>query len=104
MRPSEILFLSDARGIYIPRDFAESIMPEYLSGVPSEDLEILKSGPDHDVYWEVWDDVCNNAVITDKDGNKFRIYQDGDCWLIPEGMSQSDSGEWIWPEDDSSED
>lgn len=71
-RPDAVLFLDDNRGIYIPRDFAASIDPVYWFGIScsddegddedyESDLSIL-SNPDHDSYWDVWDDVLGNAV------------------------------------------
>ena len=44
------LLLSDARGVYIPRDFALYI--EDMDNVTTEDKEILSAGPDHEWYWE----------------------------------------------------
>ena len=95
-----MLWLSDARGIYIPRDFVSSFANlASLSGVSDEDKAILEAGPDHEWYWEAWDDVLNNATVTDDKGNVFTVYQDGDCWLIPEGMEWSDENEFfVWPE------
>jgi len=100
-----ILFLDDHRGIYIPRDFARSIERGAITGVDPEDFEILEAGPDddRDLYWEAWDSVCRNAVITDKNGAEFFIYQDGACWLIPKGMEMDDNESWIWPDDETDE-
>jgi len=78
-----ILYASDRHGIYIPQYFAESIKPECLSGVSSEDMAILLAGPDHEEYWDAWDVVGNNATLTDSNGVTFYLYQDGDLWLIP---------------------
>lgn len=78
------LFLSDARGIYIPRDFAAQIDREALTGVLWEDLEILKAGPDRDLYWDSWEQVLNNAELT-LDGIKYRFEQDGDLWYFEQG-------------------
>lgn len=55
------LFLDDHRGIYIPRDFSEAIDPRCWFGVTSEELGIL-GDPQHDLYWEVWSEVCDGAV------------------------------------------
>ena len=54
MKPEPLLWLSDARGIYIPRDFASSFADraKSVSGVTDEDWAILEEGPDHDWYWE----------------------------------------------------
>ena len=86
------LFLSDARGVYIPRDFAQSIKRECVTGISEEDYAILESGPDHEWYWEAWDDVLNNAVVTDpKSGTVYTVYQDGDCWLVEQGAEFNNS-------------
>jgi hypothetical protein len=76
------LFLDSNRGIYIPRDFAEQVRHELVENVTAEDWDILQAGPDHELYWDVWNDVEQKAVIDD--GNrKFTLYQDGDLWLVP---------------------
>lgn len=96
IKPEPILLLSDARGVYIPRDFANEVKSECMTGVEPDDLECLRAGPDHEWYWEAWDRVCRDAVITDADGTRYTIYQDGDCWLLPEGMTVDDIGGFVW--------
>lgn len=99
-KPDMLLWLSDARGRYIPRDFAASFEDrnECVSGVSQEDWAVLDAGPDHEWYWEAWDAVCDNAIITDEHGVKYRIYQDGDCWLVPDGMEWDDETQTFgWP-------
>jgi hypothetical protein len=79
-----ILLLSDARGIYIPRDFIREVLPECLSGVSDWARATLADGPDAEGYWDAWSDVCDKARVTDpKSGTVYTVYQDGDCWLIP---------------------
>jgi hypothetical protein len=82
-----ILFLSDTRGVYIPRDFAQSIKRECVKGVSDEEWKILEAGPDYEeneFYWDVWNDVEQNAEITDpSNGIVYTIYQNGDCFLVP---------------------
>ena len=81
---SAILYASDSHGIYIPKYFAESIKREYISNIDPSDLDSLTMGPDEcEHYWDTWHHVESNAVITDSDGNKFCLYQDGDLWLFP---------------------
>ena len=75
------LILSDSRGIYIPKGFAEGCYPEKW-GVSQEDIDILLAGPDHEHYWETWDRVLQNAERKMDDGRTFRLYQDGDCWAV----------------------
>lgn len=100
-QPEMILFLSDAHGIYLPRDFASSIKRESVTGVSAEEWQALEAGPDHEWYWDTWNSVCDHALITDADGTVYRVYQDGDCWLIPEGMEWNENSEsFEWPEDE----
>jgi hypothetical protein len=100
VKPSMLLWLSDSRGQYIPRDFANSFQDraKNVSGVSEDEWKLLEAGPDTAWHWETWDNVLNNAVVTDDAGVKFRLYQDGDLWLIPEGMEWSDESETFeWP-------
>jgi len=78
------LYASDRHGIYIPQYFAESIVRECLSGVSDDDVQTLIDGPDSEYYWDSWDVVLNNAVLTDKNGKRWTLWQDGDLWLVPE--------------------
>jgi len=78
-----ILYASDRHGIYIPQYFAESVDRDKLSGVSDEDMDILLAGPDHEHYWDTWDVVEQNAILTDSDGTTYGLYQDGDLWLVP---------------------
>lgn len=105
-KPDMLLWLSDARGRYIPRDFASSFADrsKSVSGVSDEWWAVLEAGPDHELYWDVWCDVERNAVITDEKGTKYGIWQDGDCWLIPEGMEWDDDEQGFrWPQDEEVE-
>lgn len=82
-----ILILSDARGIYIPRDFVideyKEIAHEHCDkwGITQEDREILQN-PDHEHYWETWDCVLNYAKYTADNGDVYTLHQDGDLWGI----------------------
>ena len=84
---SLILILSDARGQYIPRDFVTDNWNEIALdhcaawNVKLSDAEILQN-PDHDLYWETWDDVLNYAEFKAENGDVYRLYQDGDLWGI----------------------
>jgi hypothetical protein len=92
------LLLSDNRGVYIPRDFADlfsfdNTLTDGWSGVSAEDIEILNAGPDEDCYWEAWDDVLNNAKYTDENKNVWRLWQDGDLWLFCEALMSDEEYE-----------
>lgn len=104
-KPEPILWLSDARGQYIPRDFAESFerstRDTHVSGVSDEDWKILEAGPDHEQYCDAWDEVLRDAVLTGKDGTKYTLHQDGDLWAVPVGMDWDDNEDWfVWPKED----
>ena len=69
-------------GIYIPQHIAESGVLA-VGGIDVEDVEILKMGPDHEWYWDVWDAVLNN-FRTEK-GEILYIGECGDVFLaLPE--------------------
>jgi hypothetical protein len=101
-KPAPILFLSDARGVYIPRDFINEIRPECLTGIADDVADALRAGPDHGWYWEAWTQVESSAVVTDPStGTRYSVYQNGDCWLIPHGMEWDDAAEfYAWPSDE----
>ncbi len=84
------LLFSDARGIYIPRDFARDMDRAALRNVTDEELAILDD-PDHESYWDVWSEVLDRARIVDMSGKEWFLYQDGDCWLIEVGAEHRDS-------------
>jgi hypothetical protein len=107
IKPEALLWFSDARGIYIPRDFASEFCRKhrdggrgYVEGVTPEQFAILEEGPTCDDYWGTWDDVCRDARVVDRAGNKYTLHQDGDLWFIPVGMEWSDDAGWIWPKED----
>jgi len=111
-QPEPILFLDDHRGTYIPRDFAQSIKRECVTGIEPSDLDFLIEQMDADHYWDVWAEVIDHAIVTEshdslsKDNpahseTRYRLYQDGALWLIPDGMEWSDENDWyVWPEGD----
>lgn len=103
--PEPMLWLNDARGIYIPRDFAKSFADraKSVANVTDEDWAILEAGPgpDNDGYWDAWTEVCDSAVVTDNNGVKYTVHQEGDCWLIPDGMEWDEENEFFaWPKEE----
>jgi len=105
-KPDMMLWLSDNRGVYIPRDFANSFADrsKHVAGVSEEDWTILEAGPDYEtnpLYWDTWNDVEQSAVVTDENGHEYFIWQDGDCWLVPKGMEWDDHTEsFEWPSEE----
>jgi len=75
------ILLSDARGIYIPRDFIQGFDLTKWYGISESDVEILQD-PDNEFYWEAWESVLNNAKFKSDDGRVFSLWQDGDLFAI----------------------
>ena len=98
-RPDAELYLSDARGIYLPRDFARIVRRELVSGVTDEDWAVLESGPDHEHYWDTWDSVLGCASLT-VGGVTYTFDQDGDLFAVPEGMEWNETEGWVWPSEE----
>ena len=88
-----ILYADSAHGVYIPQYFAESInrytIPLFTDWV--SDLDTLCKGPDEEFYWDIWSDVLDRLTVYDRDsGTSYRLYQDGDLWLVPEDWNPED--------------
>ena len=93
---SAILFADSARGVYIPQYFAESVKHECVTGVTSEQWEVILQDPNADDcpewYWDVWAEIEQSAVVTDpSNGIAYALYQDGDLWLVPVTWSPEDN-------------
>ena len=73
--------LNSARGIYIPQNFVEEFDLTKFSGIDPDDVAILHD-PDHEWYWDAWDNVLQYATHTDEHGHKWYLHQDGDLWMI----------------------
>ena len=87
-------------GVYCPQTFIECY-EEYFTGISKESLkdEIadIKNGDpygeDSDIYWEAWDKILNECILTDDNGDLFKILQNQDVWALPEDMDYPDD-EW----------
>ena len=93
------ILLDSHHGVYIPQIFAENCIPGWVSG--SEwDLNVLKTGPDpeNDSYWDVWTWVVDNATHIDKQGNTWKLYQDGDLFAYCEELMTDEEKTNLWGE------
>lgn len=85
-----VLILSDARGIYIPRDFIcddnNEIAWEHCAkwGLTRDNLQYWEAAadPDNEWYWGAWQWICEHAYFTAENGDKYHLYHDGDLWGI----------------------
>ena len=86
-----VLILSDARGVYIPRDFVtddyNELAEEHCAAWGMDEINRGSFegciNPDDEWYWDNWQYVLDNARYTEKEtGKVFTLYQDGDLWAI----------------------
>lgn len=86
-RTAQIL-LSDARGIYIPRDFLP--FANRLEKPMSEADKACLENPENDYYWEVWEEVLNGkyGALVDDSGERWILWQDGDLYAVHESFEQ----------------
>ncbi len=85
------LLVNSAHGIYVPAVFVEQFDLEQW-GIASlrEEIEDC-SNPDNEYYWDSWHWIMDYAEFIDKNGNTWRLYQDGDLWAYcPELMSKDE--------------
>lgn len=79
-------------GIYVPQRFVKAYSPDEWN-IALDDLRVLIAGPDHEHYWETWDDVLSKAQFTDSQGNVWRLTQDGDLFAYCEQLMTRDERE-----------
>ena len=89
--PYSELFFDGNRGIYIPRDFADAIDPDDWTGIKTQDLDVLRAGPDHESYWDAWQSVLDYAET--KDGRV--LHQDGDLWIVARDKALEDLNKYF---------
>jgi hypothetical protein len=85
------LLVDSHHGQYIPQIFANSFgLPENFLNWDEikEDIDFLKQedSNEHEDYWEVWDEILNNAKL--KSG--FELYHNEDLWAVPCGFNWDD--------------
>lgn len=83
--------INDSHGIYIPQVFAETIDWDMLDNWYEYQKAILLAGPDHESYWDVWQEILDNCETTD--GGK--LHQDGDVWVVYVDKATSDLNEHL---------
>jgi hypothetical protein len=73
-------------GIYVPQRFCERY--KKIDSVSQDDWDICLFGPEHELYWEAWDEILNDWTFeeTDSNGGVWKIYisQDGDLFQCRE--------------------
>ena len=77
------LLLSDARGVYIPRDFVEDFDVTRWGLDPDSWAIKTCADPEDLNYWDAWNDILGRSEFKQYEGhNVWRLHQDGDLWAI----------------------
>jgi hypothetical protein len=77
------LLLSDSHGVYIPQIYCSDISEDDCEdlSVSWEDVKVCQSGPDSELYWEAWQNICDSAEW-EESGFMWRLLQNGDLWAV----------------------
>ena len=79
-KPNVELLCDSGNGIYIPKMMIQRLVDSGWRNIPEDATEVLKT-PDHEWYWDTWDQVLDNAEWHDPStGQVFKLHQDGDLW------------------------
>ena len=83
--------IDSAAGVYIPKEFVEDFhLDKFGIEEDSWAVEICKEGPEHEDYWDAWQDILDSAKYQDDDGYIWRLHQDGDLFLYRDDMTEEE--------------
>lgn len=75
-----ILAVDGCHGIHVPSRFFVKF-PQFLDRLNDNEQEII-SNPEHEHYWDVWDDFVRDFKVSN-DGKNWRIMlSDGDVFFV----------------------
>ena len=80
------LVIDGCHGIYIPQTFAEWY-PEWLD---DEEKEILLAGPEHELYWETWDEVTSREY----EDQAIYLGESGDVFILTSSPLNAELQAW----------
>ena len=75
------LAVDGSRGIYVPKFFAENY-PEWCEG---DEKDILLAGPEHEEYWDVW----NNVSFREHEEQSLYLGESGDVFILSDSPMQA---------------
>jgi hypothetical protein len=86
-KPAERMCIVDGCfGIYVPTRFAAKFRNNdayCVLHVTPADWDELEKGPNEPDYWELWDEICQEAEIIDNEtGVHYMLEQDGDLFMV----------------------
>jgi len=91
-REAAVLAIDGAAGIYAPQEFIKAYGRDLDPGTADEEaVATLEVGPEAEWYWEAWDDVESYGTVN----GGWRIYQDGDVWLVHPDAEWDDDEGWF---------
>ena len=76
-----MLAVDGCHGMYIPQRFFK-LYPEFISYLNDDDRLIIDD-PDHENYWDVWDDFVSSFNVV-KDGVRWFLHLDDDVFFVRE--------------------
>lgn len=77
----QVLLVDSHHGQYIPQVFAETVKRDLCKGISQEQWDILESGPENELYWDVMTEIENTCEIV-SEGDTYTLYYNGDLWAI----------------------
>jgi len=92
-----ILLAGSGFGIYGPQATVENW--EILSGTNDPDavkgsIEMVKLGPNHEHYYDAWEDIESNGILFIDGANYWIESNDGDIWAIRSDFTDADREAW----------
>lgn len=75
------ILVSDTHGIGVPQQFIRCCCAVEWHVEP-RDAAVLSAGPEHEDYWEVWNEVLDSAYYEHPDGYRYTLHQDGDLFAV----------------------
>ena len=85
------LAVDGSRGIYVPKFFAEN----YPSCMDGSERDILLAGPEHEEYWDVW----NNVSFREHEEQSLYLGESGDVFILSDSPMQALITAWESMED-----
>lgn len=86
-----ICIINSAAGQYIPQEFIEKYPADRVLNLNDKDRAILRFGPEHELYDEVWDHALNEAVLIlgHDTRTRYKLHQYEDLFAVPEDVDEA---------------
>jgi hypothetical protein len=91
------ILIGDHQGVFIPQQFAEWVGWNNIEDYERKTL-LVGPEPENEDYWECWSSVLERAEFKDKEGNTWRLWQDGDLFAYCEELMSDEEYENLFGE------